>query len=211
MANSIISWIAVLLSIPLVENSILNPPDDELPRDIIHEYSETAAFQQIFTDAQCRHRNSNRSGDIVVLALADYVDKHGVFKGSKEAYMFSILNMKRRLRNLSFMQFLIAEMSGNTADLLNVRHAILPELHALYDGIPMYVASFHKVVWVYAILEAQIADTQVSSILRIFFKKIVTNSYIHRNNIGMSPVLLQVVMSLDNHVLFAWLHVRTLP
>lgn len=124
--NSLISWISVLLSVPLVESAIQYClADDELPRSIVHEYSETERFRELSQDATARHVKAGRGGeDFVIVALADYVDGHEVFKGSKKAFMFTILNMKRRVRSIPFLHLLLAELSSDISDLYKVCRCI---------------------------------------------------------------------------------------
>ena len=160
--NSLIDWFHILLLIPSIEEHIQDPSDageneEEL---LICEYSETPRYRALCQTIAKRHAVEGRVGVPVVIAYGDYIDKHAVHKGSCEAIMYHILNMRRKVRDLPFMQLLVAELPGARDDTNIVRRALLPEQMALADGIEMWVASRTGVAWVYGVMDLQIADTQ---------------------------------------------------
>ena len=161
--NSLIDWIHILLSTPSLELEIQDAaetPSDDADELLICEYSETVAFRRITDDILARHSALGRSGTPIAIAYGDYVDKHEVHKGSCEALMFHILNLRRKVRDLPFLQLLVAELPGAKDDLNIVRRALLAEQIVLYNGIEMWVSSQTAVAWVYAVCDLQIADTQ---------------------------------------------------
>ena len=158
--NSIIDWIHIVISIPSVEEQILIPVSDEDVGNLIFEYAETKSFQNIYKEIKVKHDGLGRLGNPIVIIYGDYIDKHEVFKGSCEAYMLHILNMKRKVHDLPYMQFLIAELPGNKEDIHIVRRALLSEQILLSKGIQMWVPSQKGLAWVYGICDLQSADTQ---------------------------------------------------
>ena len=165
--NSIVSWIHIVLNVPFIERYILVPPvieyedgtTEEDHRTVIRELSETEEFRKNWNERYLYHIAQGREKEkFLYLGLLDYQDKHKLFKGSKEAYFVSIGNMIRSLRTMSFMQLLIAEMSGDPDDINKVRRAQLRELVMLHNGILMYIPGMGGMVWVYGGMVGQIAD-----------------------------------------------------
>lgn len=162
-----VAWIHLLVSVPAIERHIIcspynSPGDIALPElSVIREFYETPKYAALYEAIQDEHRMKQRPGAPFVVALSDWADKHGVFKGSCMAFLMSILNLNRRVRNQFFSNLFIAELRAGSqfADATAVRAAILPEMILLRHGIPMFIASTGTVQWVYGILATQVADT----------------------------------------------------
>lgn len=136
------------------------PYENEVRPNVIREFYETKEFERLYKEVSRKHDRLGRNGEPYLVCFADYMDKHEVFKGSLEAYMITILNLKRSIRNLPFMQLLVAELPGLKEDIHNVRKLLLEELLTLNNGVQIYCSREHGTRWVYAIITAQVADSQ---------------------------------------------------
>lgn len=157
--NSLLRWLHLVLSNECLETSLLDVPDEEGMREIIHEYSESPSYKELDAICRKRHAEAGRCGEPIIVAIGDYFDRHGWFRQSLQAFFAFFPNMKRSVRRIPWMMFVLAEMSGDTAQINTYREFMRLELAILRDGVEIRVDRLHMPAWIYGGMVVQPADS----------------------------------------------------